>query len=418
MSNRYLERLQRVEGVLLIEKLKIDMKELKSACSYGIPDLLRPIGWRLLLNYLPAERQLWKQFLKEHRANYDTLVEQLILLKAESEEDHPLNESTSSEWKGFFEDNVTLAQIDKDVRRLCPEIQFFQQRTLFPHKSGSRVNLSIRVTGAELEAQDFRVDKFGVANLKNSARRRASNDVCSPVDHIQGERHWQVVERILFIYSKLNPGVKYVQGMNEVIGPLYYVFASDSDKEWAEFAEADTFYCFQQLMTEIKDNFIRTLDDSQCGIESMMRSFHELFNSFDAQLHQHMVIDLQILPQFYAFRWLSLLLSQEFALPDVITLWDSLFADTLRFSLLPYVCLAMIESQRDYLLSASFAESLRLLQNFPEGIDVGTLVCLAHDIREGRVCSIEAPQNEKKTMTSRAVNFKEKLKEFANNLKK
>jgi hypothetical protein len=25
------------------------------------------------------------------------------------------------------------------------------------------------------------------------------------------EAHWQVVERILFIYSKLNPGVKYVQ---------------------------------------------------------------------------------------------------------------------------------------------------------------------------------------------------------------
>lgn len=25
------------------------------------------------------------------------------------------------------------------------------------------------------------------------------------------EPHWQVVERILFIYSKLNPGIKYVQ---------------------------------------------------------------------------------------------------------------------------------------------------------------------------------------------------------------
>lgn len=25
------------------------------------------------------------------------------------------------------------------------------------------------------------------------------------------EAHWQVVERILFIYAKLNPGIKYVQ---------------------------------------------------------------------------------------------------------------------------------------------------------------------------------------------------------------
>lgn len=54
--------------------------------------------------------------------------------------------------------------------------------------------------------------------------------------------------------------------MNEIIGPIYFVFASDPDKEWAEYAEADTFYCFQNLMSEIKDNFIRTLDNSNCGI--------------------------------------------------------------------------------------------------------------------------------------------------------
>ena len=54
--------------------------------------------------------------------------------------------------------------------------------------------------------------------------------------------------------------------MNELIGPLYYVFATDPDLEWAEHAEADTFYCFQQLMSEIKDNFIKKLDRSNCGI--------------------------------------------------------------------------------------------------------------------------------------------------------
>ena len=56
----------------------------------------------------------------------------------------------------------------------------------------------------------------------------------------------QVVERMLFLYAKLNPGQGYVQvtslkpgfvflseihivqqGMNEIIGPIYYVMASD-----------------------------------------------------------------------------------------------------------------------------------------------------------------------------------------------
>lgn len=46
------------------------------------------------------------------------------------------------------------------------------------------------------------------------------------------EAHWEVVERILFLYAKLNPGQGYVQGMNEIIGPIYYTFASDPDVEF------------------------------------------------------------------------------------------------------------------------------------------------------------------------------------------
>lgn len=46
------------------------------------------------------------------------------------------------------------------------------------------------------------------------------------------EAHWEVVERILFIYAKLNPGIAYVQGMNEIVGPVYYTFATDPNSLW------------------------------------------------------------------------------------------------------------------------------------------------------------------------------------------
>lgn len=46
------------------------------------------------------------------------------------------------------------------------------------------------------------------------------------------EAHWEVVQRILFLYAKLNPGQGYVQGMNEIIGPIYYVLASDPNVEY------------------------------------------------------------------------------------------------------------------------------------------------------------------------------------------
>eukprot|EP00971_Amphidinium_carterae_P152555 3023339-Amphidinium_carterae.1 len=33
--------------------------------------------------------------------------------------------------------------------------------------------------------------------------------------------------RILLLYARFNPGVRYVQGMNELCAPLYYLFATD-----------------------------------------------------------------------------------------------------------------------------------------------------------------------------------------------
>jgi hypothetical protein len=50
-------------------------------------------------------------------------------------------------------------------------------------------------------------------------------------DDCEIDLHWEAIERILFIYAKLNPGVGYVQGMNEILGPIYYTMANDSDEE-------------------------------------------------------------------------------------------------------------------------------------------------------------------------------------------
>lgn len=60
--------------------------------------------------------------------------------------------------------------------------------------------------------------------------KKAAEDYV-PLDE-GSEAHWEVVERILFLYAKLNPGQGYVQGMNEIIGPIYYAFASDPDASW------------------------------------------------------------------------------------------------------------------------------------------------------------------------------------------
>lgn len=46
-----------------------------------------------------------------------------------------------------------------------------------------------------------------------------------------GENVRDIIARILFVYAKLNPGVKYVQGMNEVLAPLYIVFSAEPNED-------------------------------------------------------------------------------------------------------------------------------------------------------------------------------------------
>jgi hypothetical protein len=68
------------------------------------------------------------------------------------------------------------------------------------------------------------------------------------------ETHSDVLARILFIYAKLNPGIKYVQGMNEVLAVLYYCFYSFGDEHIISntYLESDLFFCFNNLMIEIR----------------------------------------------------------------------------------------------------------------------------------------------------------------------
>lgn len=327
--------------------------------------------WKLLLHYLPLEKANWNEHLKTQRESYGRFIDEMILLygyempKVQEGHDHPLNPNPDSKWQTYFKDNEVLLQIDKDVRRLCPDISFFQQATYAPCKkileNPHLERLHKRVAYTVLKSENVTRKGLGVTKIMLSKKK--AYEEYSPLCEGQ-EAHWEVVERILFLYAKLNPGQSYVQGMNEIIGPIYYTFASNPDEDWQIHAEADTFFCFTNLMAEIRDFFIKTLDEADYGITGMMNKLMESLKQEDSQLWTHLV-QQDLKPHFYSFRWLTLLLSQEFPLPDVIRIWDSLFADEKRFDFLLHVCCAMLLVIRNHLLEGDFSCNMKLLQNFP-----------------------------------------------------
>ncbi|XP_061460172.1 TBC1 domain family member 13 isoform X1 [Rhineura floridana] len=303
MSSLHRSRIAEFQEIL--GESSILLQKLRELCFSGIPfeGGLRCLCWKILLNYLPVERALWNSLLKKQRELYAQFLKEMIIQPGIAKanlgvcredvtmEDHPLNPNPDSRWNTYFKDNEVLLQIDKDVRRLYPDMAFFQRPTEYPcllilDPQNEFETLRKRVEQTTLKSQTVARNRSGVTNVSSPQKTPAPNSLNEYEVLPNGcEDHWEVVERILFIYAKLNPGIAYVQGMNEIVGPLYYTFATDPNSEWKEHAEADTFFCFTNLMSEIRDNFIKSLDDSQCGITYKMEKVYSTLKEKDVELY-------------------------------------------------------------------------------------------------------------------------------------
>jgi hypothetical protein len=101
--------------------------------------------------------------------------------------DHPLSTNQNSLWNTFFKDQELWDEIEKDVKRTRREMNFFSKAV--------DQKLNIEANKKRLEQQ---------ADVKRADMKAA--DVSNYI-----ETHADVLHRILFIYAKLNPGIKYVK---------------------------------------------------------------------------------------------------------------------------------------------------------------------------------------------------------------
>ncbi|GER28786.1 Ypt/Rab-GAP domain of gyp1p superfamily protein [Striga asiatica] len=334
----------------------INMGELRRLASQGIPDgaSIRSTVWKLLLGYLPSDRSLWPSELAKKRSQYKHFKEELLMNPSEitrrleksslenyeldssqgflsrseiTHDEHPLSLGQSSIWNQFFQESEVIEQIDRDVKRTHPDIPFFSGDSTFAR----------------------------------------SNQ--------------EALRNILIIFAKLNPGIRYVQGMNEILAPLFYVFKNDSNEENAVSAEADTFFCFVELLSGFRDNFVQQLDNSVVGIRSTITRLSRLLKEHDEELWRHLEITTKVNPQFYAFRWITLLLTQEFKFADILLIWDTLLSDPDGpQEILLRICCAMLIIVRKRLLAGDFTSNLKLLQNYPS-TNISHILYVANKLR-------------------------------------
>ncbi|KAE8714197.1 Ypt/Rab-GAP domain of gyp1p superfamily protein isoform 2 [Hibiscus syriacus] len=317
-----------------ISQKMINVGKLQRIVGTGLPDggNLRPTVWKLLLGYLPPSRDLWEKELIENRQKYAKLKEELLLTPSElarikeealhsnehnnadsgtdgplirheiSHEDHPLSLGKASVWHQYFEHIDIAEQIDRDLQRTHPEMKFFSGESSF------------------------------------SRRHR----VCLFASYIHG-----INEEYSPPISKLNPAIRYVQGMNEVLAPIYYVFSTDTDVQNASNAEADSFACFVLLLKLLKAND----EELWRHLEFTTKATSVLCIPVD-NIATYSRIQSPINP-----KNLDSLLSNPFGVQEML----------LR------VCCAMLLCAKSRLLSGDFAANLRLLQHYPD-IDIEHLL--------------------------------------------
>lgn len=177
----------------------------------------------------------------------------------------------------------------------------------------------------------------------------------------QGHR-MEAFQRILHIYAKLNLGVRYIQGMNELLAPLFYVVMHDPDPSLSEDdKEADCFRCFAGLMSRVRDVFIQDNDVHSSGIQGVMAELGACLGAQDPELSRHLA-SIHLDPIMYGVRWYTTMLAREFALPDTLELWDVLLSDASTHTALTHCCVALLRGHRESLVASDFAACMHTLQ--------------------------------------------------------
>lgn len=413
---------------------EISLTALRKIAATGIPDddaegSCRAVTWRVLLGYLPVHTNQWSATLEHQRGLYSSFVHDLFgpvsdvtatahelrgkrrhwsthgtrpdSNLAESQ-DHSSSSASSVEAQV---QPVVAAQPPMQPQELPAAVKdYWKSKGKDLHvlenltRNMNALHLQEAATVAEAPQEPWQ-DFCESAVLLDEIRKdvvRTHPDLSFYLEPDKGSRRYAALERILFVWSKFNRGVRYVQGMNEIVGTLYYVLSNDWNDEWADHAEADTYWLLNTLLSDMRDVFVPDLDDAETGIQGRIAHMHTLLGRHDPEVKEHLE-DCGIDASFYAIRWWTTLLSREFLLPDTIRLWDSMMGSTHKDNFLRYVCVTMVILVRGK--TAGYPSTLLLLL-----VDTFTithslhchdpLLLLYRCSIEGRLCSVLAHPSE------------------------
>lgn len=233
------------------------------------------------------------------------------------------------------------------------------------------------------DLSDFLLDSFQITNADfQQLYNQIHVDILRTTHHIKflpfpnGEmsdtnvfevfsQHIKRIERILLVFTFLNVNMGYVQGFNELVIPIFYVFlsaVSGFNFNW-DIVEALSFYLLQTLITTTSLHALYSIQNKWQFSLGKIDQFSQILKTLIPHVWKK-IDGFNIHPMQYSFRWLALIFAQDQEIPQLVTIWDALFAN---FDCLVEYCyfigVAQIKMHETDIMDGSFKSVMNLLQN-------------------------------------------------------
>ncbi|KAK4368857.1 hypothetical protein RND71_012649 [Anisodus tanguticus] len=409
---------------------------------------LRGVQWRIDLGILPCFPSSTIDDLRRVTANtrrrYASLRKQLLIDPHVPKDgssspdpviDNPLSQNPDSMWGRFFRNAELEKMVDQDLSRLYPEQgSYFQtpgcqamlRRILllwclrhpeYGYRQGMHELLAplLYVLQADMEHlsevrnlyEDHFADKFdGFSFHENDLTYKFDFKKFS--ESAEDDNGSEKSPARITSLSELDPKVQAVILLSDAYGAEGELGILLSEK----FMEHDTYCMFDALMSGAGGavSMAQFFSPSPYGsshtgyppvIEASSALYH-LLSLVDSSLHSHLV-ELGVEPQYFALRWLRVLFGREFALEDLLIIWDEIFAcdnkklekpcendadsgsgvlNSSRGAFISAFAVTMILHLRSSLLATENATTcLQRLLNFPEDINLGKVIAKAKSLQ-------------------------------------
>ena len=197
------------------------------------------------------------------------------------------------------------------------------------------------------------------------------------------ETHYDVIKRMLFYYAKEHT-ISYVQGMNEIIALIYYIFANDDNPFFKKFIESDTYYCFSNLVEEIEPIFhMNDVDFSQLFLTKQINQINDILTVIEPDILNYFK-EIYFTIDSFIMRWIMVLFAQEFKIDMAVNFWDRMFTQRDKMRFICFISVSIFQLNKDKIIGKELediAEWSKMMGNNINKIDMNEIIKNAFEIK-------------------------------------